>query len=478
MGNTEDQDEDESTQTQTQSFGADDAPPDDDDAPSSQGTAWGRLIPVPGPGFRGSGPVEITGDMWIGRGASCDMRITKQRVSTRHTNLRARAGGAVWCVDHSTNGTSVNGSRLSKGVETRLKGGDEISIAGTASYIFQPGSQPADGGGAAATGAAATAAGAGGGGAAAAAAAGQVVPAADDDKMSEHITCGICQEVLYKVVSTIPCLHNFCAACASDCLKRSSECPICRTEITEVRRNHDLAKLVDTYLAANPAKQRSAEELAELDARTTITDESLRVSKKRAAPDGGAHDRDDEQYSDDYSDDYDDYGGGGGFGGSGLGAALGRLMPQMMRAGPPPPPPPHIKCPNCPVPGAPPQPGVFTCPAADPSNQPGGGMAAMLGMVRVDSNHVQCAACSAQLPKRAAPPVPTRCQFCAQTLCDAYKRSPDCVPPGFPTLGSANACQAGPMGKLRPISEHEIALPLQPPCAQPPLLCVLSGACC
>ena len=49
-------------------------------------------------------------------------------------------------------------------------------------------------------------------------------------------------------------------------------------------------------------------------------------------------------------------------------------------------------------------------------------------------------ACSAQLPKRAAPPVPTRCQFCAQTLCDAYKRSPDCVPPGFPTLGSANAC--------------------------------------
>ena len=60
MGNTEDQDEDESTQTQ--SFGADDAPPDDDDAPSSQGTAWGRLIPVPGPGFRGSGPVEITGD--------------------------------------------------------------------------------------------------------------------------------------------------------------------------------------------------------------------------------------------------------------------------------------------------------------------------------------------------------------------------------------------------------------------------------
>ena len=102
---------------------------------------------MPGPGFRGSGPVEITGDMWIGRGASCDMRIAKQRVSTRHTNLRARAGGAVWCVDHSTNGTSVNGSRLSKGVETRLKGGDEISIAGTASYIFQPGSQPADGGG-------------------------------------------------------------------------------------------------------------------------------------------------------------------------------------------------------------------------------------------------------------------------------------------------------------------------------------------
>jgi hypothetical protein len=36
--------------------------------------------------------------------------------------------------------------------------------------------------------------------------------------------------------------------CWSEALKRSSQCPICRTEIQEVRRNHDLANLVEAYL--------------------------------------------------------------------------------------------------------------------------------------------------------------------------------------------------------------------------------------
>lgn len=240
-------------------------------APAASDAGYGRLIPVPTAGFRGSGPVVITGDMWIGRGKQNDIVIGKQRISTRHTSLRGRGGGAVYITDHSTNGTSVNAERLKKGTETLLRGGDEIDIAGAAKYIFQP-PKPVG-------------------------AAGGEPPAADaaaatsskmDDSMAETMTCGICQEILYKCVSAVPCLHNFCSACASDCLKRSSECAMCRTQISEVRRNHDLSKLVDAFLDAHPEKRRSAEEMAEMDARSTITAESLRVSKKRAAPDGGA----------------------------------------------------------------------------------------------------------------------------------------------------------------------------------------------
>ena len=221
---------------------------------------------------------------------------------------------------------------------------------------------------------------------------------------------GICQEILYKCVSVVPCLHNFCSACCSDCLKRSSECPICRTQISEVRRNHDLSNLIDAFLDAHPERKRSAEELAEMDARSTISTESLRVSKKRAAPDGGAADRDD--YSDDYSDDY----GGGGSDGSpdglaGLMAARARRLAAQ---------PAFMRCPNCPVvAGQPIASGVFTCPprpggaAAGAAATPGGpraaiaiAMAGMLGLPpgampvlggsppgQADPTHINCAAC-------------------------------------------------------------------------------------
>eukprot|EP01043_Picozoa_sp_COSAG02_P014906 COSAG02_NODE_622_length_19435_cov_3.242398_11_plen_343_part_00 len=297
---------------------------------------YGRLIPVPTAGFRGNGPVVITGDMWIGRGKHNDIVIPgKQRISTRHTCLRGRGVGAVFITDHSTNGTSVNSARLKKGIETLLCGGDEIDIAGAAKYIFQPGKPVGVGVDPPPAGA-------------------TTASSKMDDSMAETMTCGICQEILYKCVSAVPCLHNFCSACASDCLKRSSECPMCRTQISEIRRNHDLSKLVDAFLDAHPEKRRSAEEMSEMDARSTITTESLRVSKKRAAPDGGAHGRSD---SDDYGDDYsgsDDYASD---------EYHPYAPPGAMRPAPS-----YMRCPNCPdslaqrTAGQPIPPGIFACP--------------------------------------------------------------------------------------------------------------------
>jgi len=38
--------------------------------------------------------------------------------------------------------------------------------------------------------------------------------------LEEELTCGICAGILYKSVSTLPCLHTFCAPCLSDWHKR------------------------------------------------------------------------------------------------------------------------------------------------------------------------------------------------------------------------------------------------------------------
>ena len=343
MGNTEDQDEDsDEGGGNTQTLQHQDTVAQDDTASAAAApVGWGRLIPVPTAGFRGSGPVAITGDMWVGRGKHCDVVIGKQRISTRHVALRAMGAGAVYITDHSTNGTHVSGTRLSKGIEQLLSGGDEVDLAGAAKYIYQP-AKPAAAAAAAAAGSGATAAAAAGAGAAAS--------SKMDDTMAQTMTCGICQEILYKCVSAVPCLHNFCSACASDCLKRSSECPMCRAEISEVRRNHDLSNLIDAFLDAHPERRRSDAEIAEMDARSTITTESLRVSKKRAAPDGGAAGRYDDQ-SDDYGDDY----------GDGYASDEGPDEPISGL----PPTPAYMRCPNCPpAPGQLHAAGIFTCPPA------------------------------------------------------------------------------------------------------------------
>jgi hypothetical protein len=89
-------------------------------------------------------------------------------------------------------------------------------------------------------------------------------------------------------------------------------CPLCRDETSEIRRNHDLVNLAEAYLTANPDKQRGAAELAEMDARSTITADSLRLkgNKRRRQ---SSH-SDDEGDEDDYDseDDYDRADEGGG----------------------------------------------------------------------------------------------------------------------------------------------------------------------
>jgi E3 ubiquitin-protein ligase CHFR len=179
------------------------------------------------------------------------------------------------------------------------------------------------------------------------------------DKYEENLICGICQALLYKCVTLIPCMHNFCQACYSEWKKRNSTCPQCRIEITSVRRNFAIINLVETYLEQNPEKKRSEEELKEMDEICkkpgAITDEMLRNQQ--------------EKHND----------------------SLNLLInfPTMSRI--------SIECRECRTPN---QDG-FRCPAVSPL-------------------HEFCHACHQPFPKRTDHSIPVYCTFCKNVYCDRY----------------------------------------------------------
>jgi pSer/pThr/pTyr-binding forkhead associated (FHA) protein len=71
----------------------------------------------------------------IGRGSEADVRLTDQAVSRRHAELRV-ANGAVMLNDlQSTNGTTVNGARIT---QTALADGDELRIGETVLIFHEP----------------------------------------------------------------------------------------------------------------------------------------------------------------------------------------------------------------------------------------------------------------------------------------------------------------------------------------------------
>lgn len=74
------------------------------------------------------------GEVLIGRGPECAVRLTSSGVSRVHARLRVREGGAVLDDRDSKNGTWVNGARIARPVE--LEEGDEI-VVGTCRLVFR-----------------------------------------------------------------------------------------------------------------------------------------------------------------------------------------------------------------------------------------------------------------------------------------------------------------------------------------------------
>lgn len=67
----------------------------------------------------------------IGRGDDCQIKIqdNSQKVSRNHATLKVLGNGKIFITDHSSNGTFVNGVKISQSVDYPVKRGDDISFA-------------------------------------------------------------------------------------------------------------------------------------------------------------------------------------------------------------------------------------------------------------------------------------------------------------------------------------------------------------
>ena len=91
------------------------------------------------------------------------------------------------------------------------------------------------------------------------------------EDLGEEMQCCICIDYIYKCVTLIPCLHNFCGACLTDWMKKSTMCPQCREQIAEMKKNATVNNIIQKFMENNPSKKRSKEEYDEMDKKDNVS---------------------------------------------------------------------------------------------------------------------------------------------------------------------------------------------------------------
>mmetsp|Transcript_93393 Transcript_93393/g.264393 ORF Transcript_93393/g.264393 Transcript_93393/m.264393 type:complete len:317 (+) Transcript_93393:77-1027(+) len=212
-------------------------------------------------------PTDAPPVLTVGRGEDCNVRLGDQRVSLRHFEVVVRkrqpngpapegpeCGSYTYdCFlnDSSSNGTAVNGRLLGKGKSCKLRSGDAIavllaSVVGpekNIEFIFR--NYTAD----------------------------LVTPKATmerEPKLADHLKCPICMCIIHQCVAVMPCVHNFCSACFSDWMFRAGNCPVCRTRIKAIIKNHAVDDVIEAFLASHPEDRRPEAELEEYDQRDKL----------------------------------------------------------------------------------------------------------------------------------------------------------------------------------------------------------------
>lgn len=94
--------------------------------------------------------------------------------------------------------------------------------------------------------------------------------------LERELSCSICTDILYHPLTLLDCLHTFCGSCLKEWFssqrRRTTHqevvytCPSCRAHVRDTRPNAQVTTLLDMYLAANPTKNKTEQEKAELDA--------------------------------------------------------------------------------------------------------------------------------------------------------------------------------------------------------------------
>ncbi|KIX05863.1 uncharacterized protein Z518_03836 [Rhinocladiella mackenziei CBS 650.93] len=96
--------------------------------------------------------------------------------------------------------------------------------------------------------------------------------------LEKELVCFICTEILYQPLTLLDCLHTFCGSCLKEWFSHQHRkaghshsssvnpytCPTCRAPVKDAQHNAMINTLLEMFLTANPTKDRSAEEKAEM----------------------------------------------------------------------------------------------------------------------------------------------------------------------------------------------------------------------
>jgi E3 ubiquitin-protein ligase CHFR len=211
----------------------------------------------------------------FGRLNTNDTSINDQKLSSLHCYIQKEIENqkTLYKVyDLSTNGTYINGAKIGKGLSKEIHNGDTIELlplnmtspTSTIAYVFIISEDS-----------------------------GPIKRKSSieikeseqkrkklDDAIEDEMRCCICMEIIFQPVTVMPCLHNFCGGCYSQWMVKSVECPQCRKQVSEVKKNPTLNNLVEKHIENHPELKRSTQDIAEQIKFNKVTSDVLRVSEE------------------------------------------------------------------------------------------------------------------------------------------------------------------------------------------------------
>jgi len=214
----------------------------------------------------------------IGRNSTNDIAIVDIRLSGIHCKIYRNEDGECWIEDLSSNGTYIENEKIGKGNKRKLCSGDKIYLLHMSKvkqeealgYVFSANHEDAS---------------------ALKRKREEEEKAIEEarkinekqqkfqEELGEEMQCVICIDYIYQCVTLIPCLHNFCAACLSDWIEKSSACPNCREEIIEIKKNATVNNIIEKFMENNPSKKRPKEEYEEMDKKNQLKEDKINLAE-------------------------------------------------------------------------------------------------------------------------------------------------------------------------------------------------------